>query len=186
MLPLLNRSRAVLTALSLIMAAPAALAQTAPANILVVDTARIQEQSAASKSMQTQFREFETKLQAQVKAVEDKLKAEELGLKQQQTLLAPEQFDTKRREFETRVGEEQRKLQQSQQDMQGAVRAAQATLFKTLEPIVKEVMKERGANMIIDRRALLQVDDSLDVTAIVMERLNKKLPSIKLAAGGKK
>ena len=104
------------------------------------------------------FRDFETKLQAQAKSAEEKLKAEEVGLKQQQTLLSPEQFDVKRREFETRVGEEQRKLQQSQQDMQGAVRTAQGTLFKTLEPIVKEVMKERGANMMIDRRMVLQAD----------------------------
>ncbi len=177
---LLTRIMGVLTALSLVMAVPAAVAQTASANILVVDTVRIQEQAAAAKSMQTQIQDFEKKLQAQAKSAEEKLKAEEVGLKQQQTLLAPEQFDVKRREFEAKVGEEQRKLQQVQQDMQVAVRTAQGALLKELEPILKELMTERGANLMVDRRMVLTSSDSLDVTPAVIERLNKKLPSIKV------
>lgn len=180
------RALGIVTALSLMLAAPAAYAQTAAANILVVDTIRIQEQAAAAKSVQTQIRDFETKLQAQAKSAEEKLKAEEVGLKQQQTLLAPEQFDVKRREFETRVGDEQRKLQQAQQDMQTAVRTAQQTLLKALEPILKELMTERGANMMVDRRMVLTSSDSLDVTATVIERLNKKLPSVKVDMSKKK
>lgn len=174
------------TILSLLMAAPVAIAQTAAANILVVDTMRIQDQSSAAKSMQTQMQEFEKRLQTQAKSAEEKLKAEEVALKQQQTLLAPEQFDVKRREFEARVGEEQRKLQQSQQDMQAAVRNAQGALFKALEPILKELMAERGANMMVDRRMVLTSSDSLDVTSTVIERLNKKLPTIKVAVEKKK
>lgn len=180
MLSMLTKTMGVMVAASLLMAAPVAVAQTAAANILVVDTIRIQEQSLAAKAVQTQIRDFETKLQAQAKSAEEKLKAEEVGLKQQQTILAPEQFDVKRREFETKVGNEQRKLQQSQQDFQTAVRNAQGTLLKALEPILKELMTERGANMMVDRRMVLTSSDSLDVTAAVIERLNKKLPSVKV------
>ena len=177
---------AALTALPMLMAAPSAMAQTATANILVVDTVKIQDQSSAAKSMQTQMQEFEKKLQTQAKTAEEKLKAEEVGLKQQQTLLAPEQFDVKRREFEAKVGEEQRKLQQSQQDMQAAVRNAQGALFKALEPILKDLMTERGANLMLDRRMVLTSSDNLDVTSVVIERLNKKLPAIKVVVGNKK
>ena len=67
----LTTALGVITALSsLVMAAPAAVAQTAAANILVVDTIRILEQSAASKGVQTQIRDFETKLQTQAKSAE--------------------------------------------------------------------------------------------------------------------
>ncbi len=180
MFSLLTRSLGVLTAMSLIAAAPAAIAQTASANILVVDTMRIQEQSLAAKSMQTQIRDIETKLQAQVKSTQEKLKAEEQGLKQQQTLLAPEQFDVKRREFETKVGDEQKKFQQAQQDYETAIRTAQGTLLKALEPILKELMAERGANLVMDRRVVMTSSDSLDITPAVIERLNKKLPTVKV------
>lgn len=186
MISWLKKTCGALMTLSMLMAAPGVAAQTAAANILVVDTMRIQEQSSAAKSVQTQIRDFETKLQAQAKSAEEKLKAEEVGLKQQQTLLAPEQFDVKRREFETRVGNEQRQLQQAQQDMQAAVRNAQQTLLKSLEPILKELMAERGANLMVDRRMVLTSSDSLDVTATVIERLNKKLPSVKVEAPKKK
>lgn len=171
---------AVMTALFLGFSAPGAIAQTAAANILVVDMMRIQEQSAAAKAVQTQIRDYETKFQAQIKSAEEKIKAEEVGLKQQQTLLAPDAFDAKRREFETKVGSEQRRLQQSQQDFQTAVRNAQSTLLKALQPILKDLMTERGANMIVDRRMVMVSSDSLDVTAAVIEQLNKKLPSIKV------
>jgi len=175
-----------LVGVALLSSAPAANAQTAAASILVVDTVKIQDQSSAAKSMQTQMQEFEKKLQAQAKSAEEKLKAEEVGLKQQQTLLSPEQFDVKRREFETKVGDEQRKLQQEQQNMQAAVRDAQGTLFKALEPILKTLMTERGANMMVDRRMVLTSSDSLDVTATVIERLNKALPTVKVVVGSKK
>ncbi len=186
MLSLLTRILGVTLALSFMVAAHEVAAQTAAANILVVDTVRIQEQAAAAKSVQSQIRDFETKLQAAAKSAEEKLKAEEIGLKQQQTLLAPEQFDVKRREFETRVSDEQRKLQQSQQDMQVAVRTAQGTLLKALEPILKELMKERGANLMVDRRMVLTSSESLDVTSTVIERLDKKLPSVKVELAKKK
>ncbi len=185
MFSFLTRTTGALIALSFALAAPVAVAQTAAANILVVDTVRIQEQSSAAKSMQTQIRDFEKKLQAQAKSAEEKLKAEEVGLKQQQTLLAPEQFDIKRREFETKVGDEQRKLQEAQQNMQDAVRAAQTKLLKALEPILKELMTERGANLMVDRRMVLTSSESLDVTASVIERLNKKVPSVKVETSKK-
>jgi len=182
---LLNRLAGLIAILAVTaLSAPAAFAQTPTANILVVDMVRVQEQSLAAKSVQAQVREFETKLQDQAKKAEEKLKAQETGLKQQQTLLAPEQFDAKRREFENKVGEEQRKLQQTQQDLQVALRNAQGTLLKTLEPILKEIMTERGANIMIDRRmVLLTSSSSLDVTDVVVERLDKKLPTLKVVVG---
>ena len=179
MFSLLTKAAGMLTAMTLLLAS-GAFAQTAPAIILVVDTVRIQEQSVAAKSVQTQIRDFQTKLQAQAKATQDRLKAEEVGLKQQQTLLAPEQFDVKRREFEAKVGEEQRKFQQVQQEYDVAIRNAQSTLLKALQPILKELMTEKGANMLLDGRMVMTSSDSLDVTAAAIERLNKKVPSIKV------
>lgn len=179
------RAAGIAAAISL-MAVTGVSAQTPAANILVVDTVRVQETAAASKSMQTQVRAFEAQLQAQAKSAEEKLKAEEVGLKQQQTILSPEQFDVKRREFETKVGEEQRKLQQAQQDMQIAVRTAQNTMLKTLEPILKEIMTERGANLVVGRGMVLTSADNLDITPMVIERLDKRLPTVKVELVKKK
>lgn len=161
----------------------AALAQAAAlpaAVILVVDMARVQDQSAAAKSVQTQIRGFETKLQEQVKAADEKLKADETALKQQQTLLAPEQFDEKRRAFEAMVAGEQQKLQDRQRDIQAAVRKAQGTLLQALEPILKELLAEKGGNIMVDRRMILAASGNLDITAPVIERLNKRLPTLKV------
>ncbi len=155
-------------------------AQTPPAVIIVVDMQRVQDQSAAAKSVQTQIRGFETKLQEQAKAAEEKLKTDELALKQQKTLLSPELFDEKRRAFEAQVGGEQQKLQDRQRDMQAAVRKAQGTLLQTLEPILKQLLTEKGGNIMVDRRTILTASDNLDVTSTVIERLDKKLPALKV------
>ena len=180
----LSQYRIVLFVLgAALLAASAAWAQAAKtpaAIILVVDMMRVQDQAVAAKSVQTQIRDFEAKLQAQAKAAEVKLKDDEAKLKQQQTILAPDQFDAQRRAFETRVGEEQRKLQERQRDIQIAVRKAQGALLQALEPVLKELLAERGGNILVDRRMILTAADNLDVTNSVIERLDKRIKSLKV------
>ena len=41
-------------------------------------------------------------------------------------------------------------------------------------------MKEKKIRMVIERKSLLLADQNLDITKDIIERLNKKLKSIKL------
>ena len=54
----------------------------------------------------------------------------------------------------------------------------QATALAALQ----ELIKERGFNVVLDRKQIVATDPSLEVTDEVMARVNKRLPSIKVDA----
>ena len=57
---------------------------------------------------------------------------------------------------------------------------AKKELLRNLNPIIKEYMQEKKIRMVIERKSLLLADQNLDITKDIIERLNKKLKSIKL------
>ena len=57
---------------------------------------------------------------------------------------------------------------------------ARSELLKNLNPIIKDYMKEKKIRMVIDKKSLLLADENLDLTKDIMDRLNKKLKSIKI------
>ena len=57
---------------------------------------------------------------------------------------------------------------------------ARVQLLKNLNPIVKEFMIEKNIRMVIDKRELILADEKLDVTDEIINRLNKKIKTIKI------
>ena len=57
---------------------------------------------------------------------------------------------------------------------------ARKKLLDGLNPILEVYTKENGISLIIDRKYLVMGDSDLDITKLVIEKLNKALPSIKL------
>ena len=57
---------------------------------------------------------------------------------------------------------------------------AKTELLKTLNPIIKEYMKEKNIRMVLDKKSMLLADESLDITQNIVKLLNNKLKSIKL------
>ena len=52
---------------------------------------------------------------------------------------------------------------------------------QALGPIVQEVVKEEGANIVVDKQAVVfATANSFDITQKVIDRLNQKLPTIKV------
>ena len=57
---------------------------------------------------------------------------------------------------------------------------ARNQILKSLNPIIKEYMKEKKIRMVVDKKSLLLADENLDITDEIISILNKKLKSIKL------
>ena len=57
---------------------------------------------------------------------------------------------------------------------------AKNELLKTLNPIIKEYMKENNIRMVLHKKSLLLADENLEITDQIIKRLDKKLKSIKL------
>ena len=87
----------------------------------------------------------------------------------------------KQREFENKRAAFQKRVQDRQGLIQGGLLKARQQVETALGPILQGIMKERGANLLLDRNAVVLGTVDVDVTGIAVQRLNQKLPTVKVA-----
>ena len=58
--------------------------------------------------------------------------------------------------------------------------AARETLLKRLEPIIEAYITENNISLVVDKKYILGGGPDLDITKIIVEKLNKDLPSLNL------
>ena len=183
----MKKTTLMLAAASLLsIATTPVLADPPQAKIVVIDRAAIMQFSKVgqdiAKQMQTYANQAKNDLSAQGKS----LQAEGRNLQQQVAILAPDvkqkRLDAFRAKEEALQGAAQRKDEQ----LKVAFGQARQTMEQTLGPILQQLVKERGANMVLDKQAVVFANNSgFDITGEAINRLNQKLPSFKIDLNAK-
>ena len=57
---------------------------------------------------------------------------------------------------------------------------ARQDLLKKLDPIIISYIEENGISLVIDKKNIIMGNTDLDITNIIIEKLNKELPSLSL------
>jgi Skp family chaperone for outer membrane proteins len=162
-------------------AASPVLADPPQAKIVVIDRAAIMQFSKVgqdiAKQMQTYANQAKNDLSSQGKA----LQAEGRNLQQQVAILAPDvkqkRLDAFRAKEEALQGAAQRKDEQ----LKLAFGQARAAMEAQLGPILQQLVKERNANLVLDKQAVVfSNNNAFDITGEAINRLNQKLPSFKV------
>jgi len=174
------RARSLLTALALAAAPMAATAQPAvpPPVIVVVDMTQIMRDAKAAKDVQSQV---ETAMNAYSKVVsqrEIELKNLRDELERQRTVLAPDVFNVRSQDYQQRYAGLDHDVQAKRQAMQGSYSEAMTKIENVALQIIADVAKERKANLVVAKAALLYMNDGVDVTADVTQRLDAKVPTM--------
>jgi outer membrane protein len=149
-----------------------------PPVIAVVDIQMILQDSVASKSIQKQLDTQRQTYQNEISKQEEKLRAAEQELGRQRTILSQDAFAQKRREFEQQVAEVQRNVQARKKSLDQAFNESMTKVRDNLLQIVADVAGERKATLVLAKQQVVIVEKSLDLTSVVLERLNKKLPNV--------
>ena len=172
--------------LAAILLAPAALAAAPPPppvpKIVVFDERALMQFSKAGQDIQRQVRVFAQQLAGEKSATEKSLQGEEQQLQQQVAILAPDVRAKKVQAFQAKAQGAQASLQRRAQMIDAGVQQAQGVMSQALGPILQQVMKERGANLVVLKQAILIADsNAFDITGDVITRLNAKLPTVKVS-----
>lgn len=158
---------------------PAHAQQALPTPVaVVVDMTQIMRNAKAAKDIQAQVEKEMNAYRAQVQTREDELHKLQDGLERQRTVLAPEVFNARSQDYQQRYAALDSDVQAKQRAMQQAYGEAMTKVENAALQIVAQVAKERKANMVLAKAALLYMDDSLDVTAEVTRRLDETMPSM--------
>jgi Skp family chaperone for outer membrane proteins len=169
----------------LLFATPVAAAETAlPARtiIAVVNVQKIIHESAAGKGLDMQYDKAHQAFADGVAAQERDLDAQEQELNRQRTVLTQDAFNAQRQALENHSAEVQRTIQQESQANQLAFNDAFADLANTIRLIVAAVAKEQNVTVVLPQDQTLYLGDgAIDITDIVLSRVDNKLPSISVA-----
>lgn len=158
--------------------APAS-AVTAP-RIVVIDRQQLLQRSAAGKDIFTQTQTISKQLETQLRTEETQLQSEGVQLQQQLAILAADVRAQREKDFTAKQQAFQTRVQQRQAQIQASFNQAARQVEVALDPILQTIMRERGANMVLDRSAVIVATTDVDVTPLALQRLDRALPRVKV------
>ena len=148
--------------------------------IVVLNIKYVLNQSKAGKGAQDYLKETFKANQKKFSDMEKKLKEEENDLLQKKTILSKEEYTKKANVLRKKVidYQSQRRIALDKITTQRA--EARETLLKNIDPILDSYIKENGITLVIDKAFVLAGRPDHDITEIIIEKLNKAVPSLNL------
>ena len=148
--------------------------------IVVLDMKYVLNNSKAGKGAQDFLKKSFTDNQEKFLAKEKKLKEEENDLLKKKTILSKEEYAKKTDELRKKVidYQSQRRLAMDKIATQRA--ESRDILMKKIAPIVDSYIKENNISLVIDKKNMVGGLKEFDITNVIIERLDKELPSVNL------
>jgi outer membrane protein len=149
--------------------------------IVVLDRAAIMQFSKAGQDIAKQIQAYSAQAKADLQAQGRGLEAEERNLQQQVAILAPDLKAKRIAAFQAKQQALQGQVQRKDEQMRYAFAQARAQMEAKLGPILQGLVKARGANIVLDKQAVVFANQSgFDITGDAINQLNQQLPSLKV------
>lgn len=148
--------------------------------VLLIDRSKVLAMSAAGQDIATQVQAFKVGIQEDFGPEKQKLENEAKALRDQAAVLDAKVREQRQQALVKKGEALQKRFQERQGEIQAGVTAAQKTVIGSVDPILREIMQERGANILLDRQAVVWSGIDIDVTNAVIQRLDERLPKVKV------
>ncbi|MGF1607025.1 MAG: OmpH family outer membrane protein [Rhodothalassiaceae bacterium] len=162
-------------------AGPALAQKVPPARIILVDYDRVIKESEVGKNIYGQMQSFRIELERRRRELTEDLQAQAQELSNRANVVSQEVLQQQARELQQKEARAQKELQELARDGQLALEQANEEVRRTLRPIVKTIMEDRDATMVLDKAFVPQSIAGLDVTTEVIDQLNRAIDSFELA-----
>lgn len=143
-----------------------------------MDAAAVERSASAFLTVRQQHERQRQTLQNEAAKIESDLKNAEQELVRQRTILSPEAFGQRRRDFEKRVNDAQQSINSRRRDLDEAASAAHGRVVRVLIEVVGELLTQNDYQIVMSSAQTFIFKPSLDITGEVIQRLNKKLPTM--------
>jgi outer membrane protein len=149
--------------------------------IVVIDRAAIMQFSKVGQDIARQIQGAANQAKADLQGQGKSLQAEGRALQQQVAILAPDVKAKRLAAFQAKEQSLQGAAQRKDEQLKAAFAQGRAAMETALGPILQQLVKERGANLVLDKQAVVFATASgFDVTGDAINRLNQKLPAFKI------
>lgn len=168
----------VLSALFLMFAAIMLAAPARAADYAVVNVQQIMKDSSAAQAARQQLQAKQKEFQDQLSAKEKELQKEDQELAKQRSLMDQEAFKQKIQAFQQKAAGVQKEVQEKRKTFTKAYEDAISQLHGKVTGIIADLAKEKGFKLAVPTSQILYADPALDISAEVLSRLNKQMPTL--------
>ena len=148
--------------------------------IVVLDLTFVLNQSKAGKGAQDFLKKSFNNNAKKFSDMEEKLKNEEIDLLGKKTILTKEEYSRKSDALRKKVIDYQSQRRMSLDKIATQRAEAREILIKKINPILETYISDNNISLVIDKRNILEVNPDNDITTVIVEKLNKELPSLNL------
>ena len=150
------------------------------AEIRYVDFKYVLNESKAGKEAQIYLKKKLDNGIKDLKAKEKSIQEEEKKIIKQKKVISAEEYKKQVKALREKVSSLQTQRNNLLDTVAKQRSKARAELLKTLNPIIKDYMKENTVRLVLEKKSILLADENLNITKEITDLLNKKLKSIKL------
>ena len=148
--------------------------------IVVLDLTYVLNQSKAGKGAQEFLKKTINDNIKKASDMEKSLKKEEDDLLAKKNILSKEEYGKKMNSLRKRNMDYQTERRTAIDKITPLRAKARQSLLKKLEPILKNYIEKNNISLLVDKKYILGGGAQSDITKVIIEKLNKELPSLNL------
>jgi len=153
---------------------------SAEEKITYIDLKYVLNNSKGGKSAQDYLKKTFNEKQKEFMKIEKELKKEEEDLITRKEELSKEEYKKKSDSLRKMVAKYQADRKLTVEKLTKQRTDAKQVLLSTLDPILKNYISENNISLILDKKNIIAGKNSIDITNIIVEKLNNELPSLKI------
>jgi len=148
--------------------------------IAVLDLKYVLNQSKAGKGAQDFLKKSYNDNIKKFKDIEKRLKEEEEDLLTKKAVISKDEYTKKSDELRKKVIDYRSQRRAAMDKITTQRTESRDTLIKSIDPILEAYIKENNVSVVINKANTLGGNPDNDITKIIVEKLNKVLPSLDL------
>ena len=143
-------------------------------SILVMNQEKLLRNSKTGQALLARERAMTDAHRAEGLRLDAELEAEERDLAEKRKTLPTEEFAVPAVEFDTKVVATRKDHNQKSELLANTLENMRKKFFAQIVPVVAQIMKERGAELVFEQRNVLFTGANVDITDEVIERLEQQ------------
>lgn len=171
--------------LSLLFAGDAAAQARGPANpgpvipgVCVFHNERLLAQSTVGNSVSAGMRVLSEQVSMELQPYAQAIESEITALEQGRGTIPEQEYAQRGQAVQQRIREAQQLEGQRQAELEYTLNMQLRAIAQATDPILVAVYQERGCGLLLSREAVIEMNPAMDITDVVIQRLNGALPSL--------
>ena len=134
--------------------------------------------SSAFSTLQKNIQKVEQDYKEEIKNEEELLKKEQEQLVAQKSVLSNEEYKEKETAFKQKVNKIQGKVEKIRRELESTMAKGMQVIQQEAVKHMKEIAKKEGYLLVFDANTTVISADRINISNIVVDKLNKSLPKI--------